>query len=57
MNEAEFRDALEDILNELTDDDAITVKWTSSYKGRKGLTVRLDTGDEFQLTIVQSKRA
>ena len=70
MNESEFREALEDLLNELRDQDTaeevglnIGIKRVSSYENsgmlthNEGLTIRLDTDDEFQLTIVQSKRS
>ncbi len=70
MNEVEFREVLEDFLNDVTDQDTaeeynfnIGVMRVSSYENggmltrNEGLIVRLDGGDEFQVTIVQSKRA
>lgn len=63
MDEREFSKALEDILDELTDRDVLDVRSVSSFEdatilsSNEGLVVRLEGGDHFQLTIVQSKRA
>ncbi len=63
MDEREFSDALEDILGELTDEDVLDVRHVRSFETvgvlttNAGLVIRLDGGDEFQLTIVQSKKA
>lgn len=60
MDEKEFSMALEDILTELDEDDVLGVRWVSDWEGRMthntGLTIKLENGDEFELTIVQSKR-
>ena len=58
MNEQEFSIALEDILNE----DVMDVRSVSSFEDAlvltsdEGIVVRLSTGEEFQITIVQSKQ-
>ncbi len=62
MSEQEFSDALEDILGELTDEDVLAVRRVCSFEergvltGNAGIVVTLESGEEFQLTIVQSKR-
>ncbi len=62
MNAQEFSDALEDILGELTDEDVLDVRRVCSFEergvltGNAGIIVTLESGEEFQLTIVQSKR-
>ncbi len=62
MRDQEFSDALEDILGELTDEDVLDVRRVCSFEergvltGNSGIVVTLESGEEFQLTIVQSKR-
>ncbi len=67
MSEQEFSDALEDILDDLNftwteGEDVLDVRRVCSFKergvltGDSGIVVTLESGEEFQLTIVQSKR-
>ena len=67
MNAQEFSMALEDILEDLNftwteGEDVLDVRRVSSFEDRgvltgdSGIVVTLESGEEFQLTIVQSKR-
>lgn len=62
MNAKDFTDELDVLLTDNDDGDAIAA-WTSTFEDagmlthNHGLIVRLPNGDEFQLTVVQSRQA